>query len=55
MGGNGLTLDEVAQLTDAEKQEHSNNAKLVQAAEQALIFTVYSIKACMLLIYTRLT
>jgi hypothetical protein len=55
VGGNGFSADEVAQWTDAEKTEHSNNAKLVQVAEQATLTTVYSVKACMLLIYSRLT
>lgn len=55
VGGNGFTADVVATWTDEEKKEHINNAILVQVAEQFMLSTVYSVKVCMLLIYSRLT
>ncbi|KAL5322936.1 hypothetical protein ACEPPN_010916 [Leptodophora sp. 'Broadleaf-Isolate-01'] len=55
VGGNGFTADVVATWTDTEKKEHIKNAILVQVAEQFMLATLYSVKVCMLLIYSRLT
>lgn len=55
VGGNGFTADIVATWTDAERKEHIRNAILVQVSEQFMLSTIYSVKVCMLLIYSRLT
>lgn len=55
VGGNGFAADVVATWTDEERKEHVKNAILVQVCEQFMLSTIYSVKICMLLIYSRLT
>jgi hypothetical protein len=52
---NGVTVAEAALMTEADILQGIANAKLVLIAEQAMILTVYAIKVCMLIVYSRLT
>lgn len=54
-GANGFTEAEVASMTPSEIAAHSENAKFVNISEQIMLCTIYSLKACMLMIYSRLT
>lgn len=55
IGGNGKTEAEIALMTQDEINQHIENAKFVNVAEQAMLCTIYSLKVCMLIIYSRLT
>ncbi|KAJ9653969.1 hypothetical protein H2201_009066 [Coniosporium apollinis] len=54
-GSNYMTDEEIAQLTPESIKERVIGSKWVIVSEQGWIVTIWSLKACMLLIYLRLT
>ncbi|RDW77969.1 hypothetical protein BP5796_05821 [Coleophoma crateriformis] len=55
LGGNGFTEAEIASMSPSDIAQHIENAKFVNISEQTMLCTIYSLKACMLMIYSRLT
>jgi len=54
-GSNLMSDDEIAALTPADAKERTKGSKWVLVSEQALLVAVWSMKCCMLMIYSRLT
>jgi hypothetical protein len=54
-GSNLFPLEDLSTFTEADIQERIKGSKIVIVSEQAMLNTIYFIKACMLFMYTRLT
>lgn len=54
-GSNLMTDDDIANLTPATHAERERGSKWVFVSEHAFILCVWSLKACMLVIYSRIT
>ena len=50
-----MTDDEIANITPEVIEERTAGSKWVLVSEEAMIMAIWSCKACMLLIYRRLT
>jgi hypothetical protein len=50
-----MTPDDIAALTPAIYQERVRGSKWVFVSEHAFVLTIWSFKACMLVIYARIT
>jgi hypothetical protein len=54
-GSNLMTAEEEAALTPETTRERIKGSKWVVVSEQAMVLTIWSLKLCMLFIYSRLT
>jgi hypothetical protein len=54
-GSNLMTAEDIANLTPAIHAERVRGSKWVFVSEHSMILTVWSCKACMLVIYARIT
>ena len=54
-GSNLLTEDDIAHLTPETTAERVKGSKVVFASEHAMLLTIWTLKACMLIIYSRIT
>lgn len=54
-GSNLMTTEEEAALTPETTRERIKGSKWVVVSEQAMVLTIWSLKLCMLFIYSRLT
>ncbi|KAI9778506.1 MAG: hypothetical protein M1839_008036 [Geoglossum umbratile] len=55
-GGSNLFLpEEYATFTETDIQERIKGSKIVVVSEQAMLNVIYTVKVCMLIMYTRLT
>jgi hypothetical protein len=54
-GSNLMTAADIAALTPAIHAERTRGSKWVFVSEHAFILTIWSFKACMLVIYARIT
>ena len=54
-GSNYMTAEEEAALTAESIRERVKGSKWVVVSEQAMVLTIWSLKLCMLFIYSRLT
>lgn len=54
-GSNYMTAEEEAALTPETIRERIKGSKWVVVSEQAMVLTIWSLKLCMLFIYSRLT
>lgn len=54
-GSNLFPLEQFSTFTPADIEERIKGSKIVVVSEQAMLNTIYSIKACMLIMYMRLT
>ncbi|EON64309.1 hypothetical protein W97_03540 [Coniosporium apollinis CBS 100218] len=54
-GGSNLYTEEELPFTDEEVQERILGSKIVVVSEQAMLNTIYTLKACLLFMYQRIT
>jgi hypothetical protein len=54
-GSNLMTPEDEANLTDATRAERVRGSKWVFVSEHAFLLCIWSLKACMLVIYSRIT
>ncbi|KAJ5491071.1 hypothetical protein N7539_002638 [Penicillium diatomitis] len=54
-GSNLLTPEDLVNMTDAERKDRVRGSKWVFVSEHAFILCIWSLKACMLVIYSRIT
>lgn len=54
-GSNLMTEEDIANLTPQTKAERIRGSKWVFVSEHAMVITIWTLKACMLIIYSRIT
>lgn len=54
-GSNLMTEEDIANLTPETKAERVKGSKWVFVSEHAFVLTIWSLKTCMLIIYSRIT